>query len=100
MDTARKYEQVNRKEDVFLLQASVSLPCPLLTEINRKPKTPWRRKRPPTPVFLPGKSHGQRSLEGYSPRGRKESDTAEQLTLSLSLSLPPENWFAEYHLQP
>ena len=31
------------------------------------------------PVFLPGESHGQRSLVGYSPRGRKESDTAERL---------------------
>ena len=33
----------------------------------------------PTPVFLPGKSHGQRSLVGYSPRGCKESDTTERL---------------------
>ena len=33
----------------------------------------------PTPVFLPGKSHGQRSLVGYSPQGRKESDKTEQL---------------------
>ena len=31
----------------------------------------------PTPVFLPGKAHGQRSLAGYSPRGHKESDRAE-----------------------
>ena len=38
-----------------------------------------RRKWQPTPVFLPGKSHGQRSLVGYSPWGRKESDTTEQL---------------------
>ena len=30
-------------------------------------KIPWRRKRQPTPVFLPGESHGQRSLVGYSP---------------------------------
>ena len=42
-------------------------------------KIPWRRKWQPTPVFLPGKSHGQRSLVGYSPRSRKESDTTEQL---------------------
>ena len=34
-------------------------------------KIPWRRKWQPTPVFLPGKSHGQGSLEGYSPRGHK-----------------------------
>ena len=33
----------------------------------------WRRKRQPTPVFLPGKSHGQRGLVGYSPRVAKES---------------------------
>ena len=32
-----------------------------------------------TPVFLPGESHGRRSLVGYSPRGRKESDTTERL---------------------
>ena len=38
-------------------------------------KTPWRRKWQPTPVFLPGKSHGQWSLAGYSPWGHKESDT-------------------------
>ena len=38
---------------------------------------PWRRKWQPTPVFLPGESHGQRSLVSYSPRGREESDTTE-----------------------
>ena len=37
-------------------------------------KIPWRRKWQPTLVFLPGKSHGQRSLVGYGPRGHKESD--------------------------
>ena len=40
-------------------------------------KIPWRRKWKPTPVFLLGKSHGQGSLEGYSPWGCKESDTTE-----------------------
>ena len=45
-------------------------------------KIPWRREWLPTQVFLPGKSHTQRSLEGYSPWGCKESDTAERLTLS------------------
>ena len=34
-------------------------------------KIPWRRKWQPTPVFLPGDSHGQRSLAGYCPWGRK-----------------------------
>ena len=40
-------------------------------------KIPWRRPCKPTPVFLLGKFHGQRSLEGYSPWGCKESDMAE-----------------------
>ena len=34
-------------------------------------------RSPPTPIFLPGESHGQRSLEGYSPYGHKELDTTE-----------------------
>ena len=38
-------------------------------------KFPWRRKWQPSPVFLPGESCGQRSLEGYSPWGHQESDT-------------------------
>ena len=42
---------------------------------------PWRRKWQPTPVLLPGESHGQRSLADYSPWGGQESDTTEQLTL-------------------
>ena len=41
---------------------------------------PWRRKQQPTPVFLPGKSHWQRSQVGYSPEGCKELDTTEWLT--------------------
>ena len=42
-------------------------------------KIPWRRKWQSTPVLLPGKSHGWRSLAGYSPWDCKESDTTEQL---------------------
>ena len=45
-------------------------------------KISWRRKQQPTPVFLPGKSRGQRSLAGYSPQGHKDSDTNERQTLS------------------
>ena len=37
-------------------------------------KIPWRSKWQLIPVFFPGKSHGQRSLEGYRPWGHKESD--------------------------
>ena len=40
-------------------------------------RIPWRRARHDTQVFLPGESHGQRSLMGYSPLGRKESDSNE-----------------------
>ena len=47
-------------------------------------KIPWRRTWQPTPVFLFGELHGPRSLVGYSPWGRKESDTTEQLTFSRS----------------
>ena len=45
--------------------------------IPRVRKIPWRRTWQPTIVFLPGKSHRQRNLVGYSPWGRKESDTIE-----------------------
>ena len=48
-------------------------------------KISWRRECQPTPVFLPGEFHGQRSLVGYSPWGGKELDTTEQLTLAVSL---------------
>ena len=41
----------------------------------------WRRKWQPTPVFLPGKSYGQRSLEDYSPWGHKELDLTEGLSM-------------------
>ena len=42
-------------------------------------KISWRREWQPTPVFLPGESHGWRGLVGYSPQGRKESDVTERL---------------------
>ena len=61
-------------------------------------KIPWIREWQPTPVILPGKCHGQRSLAGYSP-WVTGSDTTERLTLSLShftlLLLPA---FQECHL--
>ena len=48
----------------------------------------WRQRRQwhPTPVLLPGKSHGQRSLVGCSPWGREESDRTEWLHFHFSLS--------------
>ena len=52
-------------------------------------KMPWRRKWQPTPVFLPGQSHGQRSLVGYSPWGRKDSDTSVQLSTHVGNLVSP-----------
>ena len=58
-------------------------------------KIPWRKKWQPTPVFLPGKSHGPRSLVGYSPWGRKKvehnlASKQQQLHLNnvLKMSFP------------
>ena len=51
------------------------------------PRKPWRRRQwHPTPVLLPGKSHGRRSLVGCSPWGLEESDTTERLHFHFSLS--------------
>ena len=53
---------------------------------------PWRRKWQSTPVFLPGESHGQRILTGYSPWGCKELNMAEQLDNKNSTSRYKVPW--------
>ena len=67
-------------------------------EKRQSGRFPWRRKWQPTPVFLPGESHGQRSLVGYSPQGRKESDTTEGLH---KIVIQQINWYlpssVKYH---
>ena len=50
-------------------------------------KIPWRKKWHPTPVLLPGKFHGQRSLAGYSLWGYKKSDTTSRLSTPCPWSL-------------
>ena len=58
--------------------------------IDPRQETPWRRKLQPTPGFLPGESHGQRSLAGYSPWGHKRvrhSFMAKQEEALYSLSM-------------
>ena len=50
-------------------------------------KMPWRRKWQPTPVFLPEKSHGQRSLVGHSLRGHKQQDMTKQPSTHLVIWL-------------
>ena len=52
----------------------------------------WRRKSQPTPVFLPGKSHGRRSLVGYSLWGRKELDTTEWVTICIVNFMRQLDW--------
>ena len=51
------------------------------------PRSPWRKKWQPTLLFLPGESHGQRSLVGCSPWAPKESDMTEQLSTNNKTSL-------------
>ena len=99
-------KKLNRREELIFFPSKFEHPCNIISSWwlwrwrvhlqCRRPgfnpwvgKIPWRRKWQPTPVFLPGKSHGQRSLAGYSPWGRKKSDTIERLTLSLH--------FSQYH---
>ena len=55
-----------------------------------EPITLWRKQWQPTPVLLPGKFHGRRSLVGCSPWGREESDTTERLDFEFSLSCTGE----------
>ena len=51
----------------------------------------------PTPVFFPGESHGQRSLEGYSPWGQKESDTTKRLSTHISCTSGGNGLRIQYH---
>ena len=54
-----------------------ALPCRRQEFDSWARKITWRRAWQFTPVFLPGESHGQRNLAGYSPWGHRESDTTE-----------------------
>ena len=55
----------------------LAVSCEFSAFLRRGELTSWRRKWQPTPVFLPGESHGRRSLVGCSPCGHTESDTTE-----------------------
>ena len=56
------------------------------------PKTSWRRKWQPTPVLLPGKSHGQRSLVGYSLWGHKSQTQLTDWTTTNSIKMDYLTW--------
>ena len=62
----------------------------------------WRRKWQPSPVFLPGKSHGQRNLVGYSPWDCKELDVTEHTHMlgSANSSAPAWGLFTRLHVGP
>ena len=64
--------------------------CLVHVLLHGNSKIYWRRRWHPTPVLLPGKSHGWRSLVGCSPWGHKESDMTEQLHFHFSLSYTGE----------
>ena len=61
----------------LVAQTIKNLPAMQKTLCQEVRKIPWGRKWQATPVFLPGKSNGQRNLAGYSPWGHKELDTTE-----------------------
>ena len=63
----------------LVAQSVKNLPAGQETYVRSLGSIPWRREWQPTPVFLPGESHGQRSLVGCSPWGLKESGMTEQL---------------------
>ena len=70
---------------MYFSSDSILIP-PRCYQIKYKLWIPWRRRWHSTPVLLPGKSHGWRSLVGCSPWGRKESDTTERLHFHFALS--------------
>ena len=75
---------VRGKQASLVAQMVKNLPAVQKTGVRSLVGKIWRREQQliPIPVFLPGEFHGQRSLVGYSPGGRKEPDTTEWLTLS------------------
>ena len=63
-------------------------------------KIPWRRAWQPTLVFLPGESHGRRSLAGYSPWGPQESDMTERLSVTSTHALYVPKPLLRFRLLP
>ena len=77
------------EQKVLITQTVKSLPTMRETGVQSLgQEDPLKKERQPTPVLLPGKSHGWRSLVGYSPWCHKESDTTERLHFT---SVQPDN---------
>ena len=80
-------ERIPEPEDISVVTSKTEKSNNEKTECNNEElRTQWH----PTPVLLPGKSHGQRSLVGCSPWGREELDTTERLHFHFSLSCTGE----------
>ena len=75
-----------REQDKGDLIHMVSIQRCKLKFYNRVVRLGWKRQWYRTPVFLPGKSHGRKSLEGCSPWGRWGSDMTERFHIHFSLS--------------
>ena len=84
--TMEYYSVIKRNTFESVLMRWMNLEPIIQSEISQKDKDKYHIlvQWHPTPVLLPGKSHGRRSLVGCSPWGREESDTTEQLHFSLS----------------
>ena len=80
-------ERIPEPEDISVVTSKTEKSNNEKTECNNEE---LRRQWHPTPVLLPGKSHGQRSLVGCSPWGREELDTTERLHFHFSLSCTGE----------
>ena len=89
--SSSSYWLVQAKTQEAVLDASLSLShtlCQFHQQILPSlglGRFPWRREWLPTPVFLLGEFHGQRSLAGYTPWGRKELDNIEQISHAYDL---------------
>ena len=97
---ARSWTRLSDWTDWYFYRASLVAQMvkrlPTMQETQVDPwvgKILWRRKWQPTLVFLPGKSHGQRSPVGYSPWGCKELDTTERLHFTSYTSIKPSVLF-------
>ena len=65
-------------------------PSEQVSYMHAGPPKEWRRKWQPTPVFMPGKFHGQRNLAGYSPWGGRELAVTEHISLCTKMHLKKE----------
>ena len=81
-DSDYKFKQWRKHKVILVIQECNEIECQLY-KVKRSQR---RRQWQPAPVFLPGKSHGQRSLVGFSPGGREQSNMTEWLHFYFSLS--------------